>query len=175
MNQMNFDSGMMNMNPGMMSGMQGMEDQPEMTEEQKAEMEAKMKEEEKRRRKAQIESLKNQIKSKTLALKVMEKGIAKAGADKDVLENVDLPQAENEWHKKAINAQIEELEAILEEARLRLDNDLSEFENTKARLKSLEEADKQDAESESKPREVPEESKKEEKKEPKKDQDKTYL
>lgn len=170
MDQMNFDPGMMNMYPGMMQGMQ-MPQQEEMTEEQKAEMEARMKEEGKRRRKAQIESLKNQIKARALALKVMEKGIAKAVADKDVLVNVGLPEAENEWHKKAVNAQIEEIEAILEEAQLRLDNDISEFEAMKEKLKSLEEADKKDSENENRPGEAPGE----EKAEPKKATDKTYL
>ena len=168
MDQMMYDQGMMGMYPGIMGNMQ-MPQQEEMTEEQKAEMEARMKEEEKRRRKAQIESLKSQIKSKTLVLKVMEKSIAKAVAEKDVLVHVELSEAPTEWHKKAVKAQAEELEAIIEEAKLRLDQDKSDFDNMKERLKSLEETDRLEANEES---EKKNEGNGEESKE---DHDKTYI
>ena len=171
MDQMMYDQNMMGMYPGMMPGMQ-MPQQEEMTEEQKAEMEARAKEEEKRRRKAQIESLKTQIKSKTLVLKVMERGIVKVVAEKDVLVNVDLSEAPTEWHKKAVKAQAEELEAIIEEAKLRLEADRSEFENMKERLKSLEEADERDAEDGSSGSAG---SPKGERKESKKDENRNYL
>jgi hypothetical protein len=142
MNQMAMDPSMM---PGMMPGM-GMPQQEEMTDEQKAELQQKMKEEEKKRRKAQIVSLKKQLKHKEMSLNVAEKSLAKMSAEKDVLQNVDLGQAETEWHKKAIQAEIEELEAVLEEGRLRLDYEREAQHDMQKNLQDLEAKDKEENE-----------------------------
>jgi hypothetical protein len=139
--------------------------QQEMSPEQKAEMEMKMKEAEEKRRKAQITSLRQNLKLKNASLNVMEKSIAKVKADKDVLVNVELEAAETEWHRKAVQAEIEEIGAVIEEMTLRCEIEKEERSSLEERLRELEEK-KEDKEKE---------TTEEEPKESSQDTDRNYL
>ncbi len=132
--------------PGMGGmGNMGMPQQKEMTPEEKEEMERQRKEAEVRARKHQIESLKKSVKAKTMVIKIADLTIIKFEAEKDVLVNVDLKDAPSEWHKKAIRAEVAEMEAVIEQSRYELDQEKEQFENMKKQLAELEKKDKEDS------------------------------
>ncbi|MFH1682934.1 MAG: hypothetical protein ABIA37_03995 [Candidatus Woesearchaeota archaeon] len=122
------------MNPAMMQG--EMPPQKELTPEEKAEMEKQRKEQESKNRKNRIESLQKSLRQKKAELNVLEKYLGRVAANKNILINVDLKEAETEWHKKATQAEIEELEAVIEENEISLE---SEKENHIKMEKELQE------------------------------------
>ena len=87
------------------------------------------------------EYLQKTLKDKDASLNVMEKYIARVIANKDLLINVDLEKAETEWHKKATQAEIEELQAIIEEQNLQLGTEKESKERMETELKELKETE----------------------------------
>ncbi len=73
--------------------------------------------------KARINIIKNSLVEKDANLRVSETYIGRVAANRDVLINVELRVAETEWHKKAIQAEIDELQAIIGEKMLSFEND----------------------------------------------------
>jgi hypothetical protein len=90
-------------------------------------------------RKARIESITHSLKLKEASIKVMKASLAKVAADKAVLENVSLEKAETEWHKKAVKAEIEELDAVYEEGELNVSNEVQSRDDMQNELKNLQE------------------------------------
>jgi hypothetical protein len=130
--------------PGM-GGMGNMEpQQKELTPEEQAEIETQRKEAERKARKHQIESLKKSIKSKNLSIKIAELTVVKFEAEKDVLVNVELKDAPTEWHKKAIRAEVAEIEAVIEQSKYSIEQEKEGSENMKTQLADLEKKDKED-------------------------------
>ena len=132
--------------PGM-GGMGNMQPpQKELTPEEQAEMETQRKEAEIRARKMQIESLKKSLKTKGMSIKLNELSVAKFEAEKDVLVNVDLKDAPTEWHKKAIRAEVAELEAAIEQSKYSIEQEKEQLDDMKTQLADLEKKDKGDEE-----------------------------
>jgi len=130
---------MRGMNPMMMDPRMAGETPPqkEITPEEKAEMEKRQKDAEAKRRKEQIVSLKHSLEQKDAALNVKDKYLARVAANKDVLLHNDLKEAKTEWHKKAIQAELDELDAILEEEKLNLQYEKESRENLHKQLTQL--------------------------------------
>jgi hypothetical protein len=73
--------------------------------------------------KKRMEGLKSTIREKETSLRVDETYLARVAANRDVLINVDLKEAETEWHKKAVQAEVDELQAIIEEKKIKFEKD----------------------------------------------------
>ncbi len=91
-----------------------------MTEEQKARMEAMQKqmEEQKASRMAQMELSLKQLK---VNKNLVHKTIDKLKADREVVEKVDMVEEKNEIKKKALEAQLGELDALVETEEFKLE------------------------------------------------------
>ena len=68
--------------------------------------------------KARIEGIKESLIEKDANQKVAETYLIRVAANKDLLAHVELAKAETEWHKKATQAEINELQAIIDEKKL---------------------------------------------------------
>lgn len=132
----------MMMNPAMM---QGMPPQKELTPEEKVEMEKQRKDNERIQRKSAIDNLQKTSRQKKAGINVLEKYLSRASASKDLLVNVDLDKAETEWHKKAVQAEIEELAAVIEENELSLEFEKESLSKTEQELQELLKEDKEAA------------------------------
>jgi hypothetical protein len=85
----------------------------------------------------QIKSLKESLEETELTVDVANKYMARVAANRDVLINVDLKEAENEWHKKAIQAEIDEMQAIMAEKKYNLKGDLERIRQLNESLKKM--------------------------------------
>jgi hypothetical protein len=72
-------------------------------------------------------------------LRVSDTFIARVHADKDVLEHVELDKAETEWHKKAIQAEINELQAIIDEKQFSLEKEKRSRDKLQEEINGLKE------------------------------------
>jgi len=68
--------------------------------------------------KARIEGIKESLIEKDANQNVAETYLIRVAANKDLLAHVELAKAETEWHKKATQAEINELQAIIDEKKL---------------------------------------------------------
>jgi hypothetical protein len=89
--------------------------------------------------KARIESSNNDLKQKEAALKVSETYLARVSANIDLLTNIDLKEAETEWHKKAVQAEINELQAIIAEKEFHLKRDKEGLMQMKESIEKMQE------------------------------------
>jgi hypothetical protein len=83
--------------------------------------------------------LKKTLKQKEVSLKLTETYLARVAADKAVLVNVDLEKAETEWDKKAIQAEADEMQAILEGKQLEFEEEKKTVEPLQKELQKMQE------------------------------------
>lgn len=89
--------------------------------------------------KKRIEGLKDSIKEKEASLKVDETYLTRVAANRDVLINVELAETTNEWQRKATQAEIDELQAIIDEKKIKLEKSKESLVNLQNDLKKVEE------------------------------------
>jgi hypothetical protein len=87
--------------------------------------------------KEKIKSLKESLEETELTVDVANKYLARVAANRDVLINIDLKEAENEWHRKAIQAEIDEVQAIMAEKKYNLKGDLERIRQLNESLQKM--------------------------------------
>ena len=120
-------------------------EQKESIERQKAEMERLRKVAEVQRRNDEIQRLRKSVKGKDLELKVGERRILKFEAKLDLITNVSFNEASDEWNKLLIKANMDELRASIEQARVMLDSEKESRNNLQRRIEDLESKSKLEA------------------------------
>ena len=84
--------------------------------------------------KARIAAISADLKKQQVSLRVEETYAARIAADMEVLLNVDLEKAETEWHRKIIQADIDEMKAIIAQKEFDIEKDRLHLARTQKSL-----------------------------------------
>jgi hypothetical protein len=89
--------------------------------------------------KSRIEFIECDIKRDELPYNLHIATIARMEADIDLLTNVDLKEAKTEWHKKVVQAEIDELQAVIDQKRIALEQQGADVKKLKEDLEKKKE------------------------------------